>query len=209
MLAACCATQPSAARIAPQAVLYLHLHEATLLGADGVARVEGLGPHTLSQLQVLLARTNVVVKPVIDLADRVRTTAYEHPEAVKERVHLITGGDYWPYAVATGREVDYDHPTPYRPGAPPRGSHRRPAPTTPARSADDTTAGRPTPATARVSAATAATSGSPPTAWRSSSTTAAPDRIDPAHARLMLTVSERLEHHFPDQADQIELALNR
>jgi hypothetical protein len=100
-------------------VLYVHLHEAVLLGQDGVARVEGLGPHTLSQLQVLLAGRTVVVQPVIDLADRVATTAYEHPEAVKERVHLITGGDYWPYAVSTSRAVDYDHPTPYRPGAPP------------------------------------------------------------------------------------------
>src|SRR4051794_6360790 len=35
-----------AARIAPQATLYVHLHEAAVLGADGVARVEGLGPHT-------------------------------------------------------------------------------------------------------------------------------------------------------------------
>ncbi len=109
----------TAARIAPQATLHVHLHEAVLLGHDGVARVEGLGPRTLSQLQILLGRTNLVVQPVIDLADRVRTTAYEHPESLKRRVHLITGGDYWPYAVSTGRDVDYDHPTPYRPGAPP------------------------------------------------------------------------------------------
>jgi len=108
-----------AGRIAPQAVLYVHLHEAVLLGADGVARVEGLGPHTLSQLQQLLGRTHLTVQPVIDLADRVTTTAYEHPESLKRRVHLITGGDYWPYAVSVGRDVDHDHPTPYRPGTPP------------------------------------------------------------------------------------------
>jgi hypothetical protein len=108
-----------AARIAPQSTLYVHLHEAVLLGEDGVARVEGLGPMTLSELQVLLARHHVTVQPVIDLSDRVRTTAYEHPESIKERVHLVTGGDYWPYASSTRRSVDYDHPTPYRPGAPP------------------------------------------------------------------------------------------
>ena len=100
-----------AARIAPQSVLYVHLHEHTLLTEDGVARVEGLGPHTLTQLQVLLAGRTVTVTPVIDLADRVRTTAYEHPESLKRRVQLITGGDYWPYAASTGRGVDYDHPT--------------------------------------------------------------------------------------------------
>ncbi len=106
-------------RIAPQATLYVHLHETTLLTGEGVARVEDLGPVTVSQLQLLLARHHVTVQPVIDLADRVRTTAYEHPESLKQRVHLVTDGDYWPYAVGTSRDVDYDHPTPYRPGAPP------------------------------------------------------------------------------------------
>ncbi len=28
-------------------------------------------------------------------------------------MHLITGGDYWPWAVSTSRAVEYDHPTPY------------------------------------------------------------------------------------------------
>ncbi|WP_447643464.1 hypothetical protein [Nocardioides zeae] len=81
-------------KLRPKATLYVHLHEATLLGAQGVARVEELGPRTLGGLQQLLATTQVTVKPVIDLADAVRTTAYEHPESIKERVHLITGGDY-------------------------------------------------------------------------------------------------------------------
>ena len=98
---------------ASQCRLYVHLHEAVLHGADGVARVEGLGAMTLSQLQQLLGRTDLVIKPVIDLSDRVRTTAYEHPESLKERIHLTTGGDYWPFATATGRAVDYDHPIPY------------------------------------------------------------------------------------------------
>jgi len=99
--------------LAPTAVLYVHLHEAALRGAGGVARVEGLGPRGTASLAELLARTDLVVKPVIDLNDRVRTTAYEHPESLKERVHLSTGGDYWPWATSTSRRVDYDHPTPY------------------------------------------------------------------------------------------------
>lgn len=98
----------------PRCTFYVHLHEATLLGAPGVARVEGLGPVALEQLQALLARTELVVKPVIDLSDRVRTTAYEHPESLKERVQLATAGDYWPFAVSTSRAVEYDHPIPYR-----------------------------------------------------------------------------------------------
>jgi hypothetical protein len=110
--------------LASKTVLYVHLHEAALQGLPGVARVEGLGPVGLDQLAELLARTDLTVKPVIDLADRVRTTAYEHLESLKERVHLITGGDYWPFATATsrGRGTDFDHPRPYQPpdrGGPP------------------------------------------------------------------------------------------
>ena len=108
--------------LAPKAVLYVHLHEAALQGtgsAGGVARVEGLGPVTLTGLQALLARTHLTVKPVLDLSDRVRTTAYEHPESLKERVHLTTGGDYWPYATSTARNVDYDHPVAYDDTGPP------------------------------------------------------------------------------------------
>jgi hypothetical protein len=99
--------------LAPRATLYVHLHEAAAQGADAVARVEGLGPFTLASLQRLLVGARVTVKPVLDLSDRVRTTAYEHPESLKERVHLVTGGDYWPYATSTSRRVDYDHPVPY------------------------------------------------------------------------------------------------
>ena len=105
--------------LAPRAVLYVHLHEVAVQGAGGIARVEGLGPASLTGLQALLARTHLTIKPVLDLADRVRTTAYEHPESLKERVHLITGGDYWPYATSTSRTVDYDHPIPYNDTGPP------------------------------------------------------------------------------------------
>ncbi len=111
--------------LAPKAVLYVHLHEAAILGAAGVTRVEGIGPRTLSQLKELLGRTRVRVQPVIDLSDRVRLTAYEHPESLKERVHLTTGGDYWPFATSTSCRVDFDHPIPYDATGPPgqTGSH--------------------------------------------------------------------------------------
>ncbi len=114
-------------RIAPRAVLYVHLHEAALGGSDAVARVEGLGPVPLSTLCGLLGRTRLTVRPVRDLSSRVRSTAYEHPESLKEQTYLRTGGDYWPYATSTSRRVDYDHPTAYDdtgpPGARQTGSH--------------------------------------------------------------------------------------
>ena len=49
--------------LAPKAILYVHLHEAAIHGAGGaVARVEGLGPVTLTGLQSLLARTALTVQ---------------------------------------------------------------------------------------------------------------------------------------------------
>lgn len=106
-------------KLAPKAVLYLHLHEAALRARAGVVRAEELGALSMTQLRMLLNNRNVVIKPVIDLRDRIRSTSYEHPEALKERVHLITGGDYWPFASSTGRNVDLDHATPYDPHGPP------------------------------------------------------------------------------------------
>lgn len=104
----------------PRSVLYVHLHEAAVGDrADAVARAEGLGPVLVNQLEELLRHHRVTLTPVIDLNDRVSTAAYEHPESLKTRVHLMTGGDYFPFAAGRSRRVDYDHPTPYDPDGPP------------------------------------------------------------------------------------------
>ena len=100
--------------LAPKAVLHVHLHEAALHGTDAVARVEGFGPVTLAQLTELLRGSVVKVQPVKDLSNRVRYTAYEHPESLRDQVHLVTNGDYWPWATSTSRTVDLDHPVPYK-----------------------------------------------------------------------------------------------
>jgi hypothetical protein len=111
--------------LAPRSVLYVHLHESALGGTDAVARAEGLGPVPLSALCDLLSRTRLTVRPVRDLSSRVRSTAYEHPESLKEQTYLRTSGDYWPFATSTSRRVDYDHPTAYDDTGPPgqTGSH--------------------------------------------------------------------------------------
>lgn len=105
-------------RLRPKAVLYLHLHEAALHGEIAVARVEGLGPHTLDSLAELLATTKIAVKPVIDLADHISTVAYEHPETIKERIHLRKPGDQFPHATSMSRALDLDHIVTFKPGRP-------------------------------------------------------------------------------------------
>ena len=109
---------PSAAR--PRTTLYIHLHQSTLAGdTSGVARVEGLGPHLLSQVQRLLGHTHVTVKPVIDLRDQVSANSYEFPEAVRERVHLTHPAEVFPHASRRSRRVDLDHVVPFDAQGPP------------------------------------------------------------------------------------------
>ena len=108
------------ARLRPRATLYVHLHQAALAGeCVGVARVEGIGPVASAQVRDLLGGAEVVVRPVIDLNAGASTSAYEHPEAVKERSHLRMAGEVFPHAARTSRSVDLDHPVPYDPLGPP------------------------------------------------------------------------------------------
>lgn len=101
--------QPAPRRRRAGAVVHVHLHESAL-HRWGVARVEELGPMLLEQVRRLLAHAHVDLKPVVDLADAVRVNAYEHPESVKERVHLRTVGEVFPHASRVSRTVDMDHP---------------------------------------------------------------------------------------------------
>ncbi len=101
-----------------RAVVHVHLHEAAL-HRWGVARVEELGPLLLDQVRRLLGHAHVDLKPVVDLHDEIRVNAYEHPESVKERVHLRTVGEVFPHATRVSRAVDIDHPVEYDEHGPP------------------------------------------------------------------------------------------
>lgn len=105
------------------ATIYVHLSDLALLGAGGVARVEGIGPMLLEQLHDLLANREVTVQPVIDLNHAHSVNGYEHPTLVKHRTLLRMLGDVFPHSTnAAYRRLDHDHPTPYVPvdkGGPP------------------------------------------------------------------------------------------
>jgi len=113
------AGDPSPRQHRQRVVLYVHLHEAALDGVSGTARVEGLGPHTRTQLERLVGHRHVTVKPVIDLNEQTSVNAYEYPEAMKERIHLRWAGDAFPHATRTTRSVDHDHPRSYDKDGPP------------------------------------------------------------------------------------------
>ena len=58
----------------------------------------------------------MTVKPVIDLADQEAFDAYEHTDALDERIHLRTPADSFPHANQVSRRLDDDHVIPYVPG---------------------------------------------------------------------------------------------
>ena len=102
-----------------QAIVHVHLHQATLDSGDGVARVEEAGAMLLDELAGLLGHARVTLAPVIDLATSISVNGYEHPESVKERTRLRTVGDVFPHAQTISRKTDMDHPDPYDPHGPP------------------------------------------------------------------------------------------
>ncbi len=112
-------------RLLPHITLYVHLSEPNLTrDAQGVARIEGLGPVTLEQVREFLrdSRQPVTVTPVVDLADKRPADGYECPPATAQALHLRTPADVFPFAVNLGRRMDKDHVVPYRPlddGGPP------------------------------------------------------------------------------------------
>lgn len=117
-------------RLRPSTCLYVHLTDTALTDttladtasggpARHVARIEDHGPVLAAQLTDLLRHTHVTLKPVIDLREAISVTAYEHPESLKERIWLLTGGDKAPYATgSSGRHLDHDHATPWTPDGP-------------------------------------------------------------------------------------------
>ncbi|PUA79785.1 hypothetical protein [Nocardioides currus] len=101
--------------------LFVHVTDAALRSGTGVARVEGVGPVMVEQLAELLGHADVTLQPVLDLAARPRSDAYEHPEPVKDHVWVQAGGDVFPFSPrsATRGQVDFDHSSPYDPAGPP------------------------------------------------------------------------------------------
>ncbi|KRB77213.1 hypothetical protein ASE01_10745 [Nocardioides sp. Root190] len=87
-----------------------------------IARMEDHGPVTVAWARQMIAHVaghvtgQVTVLPVINLANQAPVDAYEIPAAMRQAVHLIHGGDIFPYASNTTRRVDLDHNLPYSEG---------------------------------------------------------------------------------------------
>jgi len=108
-----------------QVVLYVHLSEAAVFD-DGVetelARVENTGALgtmvTADTIRDWCGRPDarVVVKPVIDLHERVATGAYEIPDRLAEQVALRDVSCSFPFCQRRARRCDTDHVIAYARG---------------------------------------------------------------------------------------------
>ncbi len=65
----------------------------------------------------LLGHRRVTITPVIDLAGQAPVDGYEAPARLREAVRLARPASVFPYSGHTGRRLDLDHTTPYRPRA--------------------------------------------------------------------------------------------
>ena len=106
--------------------LFLHLHHSALEGAGGVGRVENTrSPVTVEQIRTWCGNRDaqVVVKPVLDLADHVHVEAYEVPDRIVEAVALRDHTCVFPWCTRPARRLrgdqhgcDCDHVVPHAQG---------------------------------------------------------------------------------------------
>jgi len=108
--------------VRPRIQLHVHLTAAAIKAGTGVARVEELGPATLVLVERWLGRSDITLKPVIDLDDRTSVDGYETPASMRETVLLRNPCCPFPWCTNLTRRKDMDHIVDYVPpenGGPP------------------------------------------------------------------------------------------
>lgn len=113
-------------KLLPNAVLHLHVSRADLVTGAGVARMEGVGPITVGQVQEFLGHCNVKVKPVLDLEGGMPVDCWEIPAQMREVLSVRQPFEVFPWGTKASRLADMDHTRPYVPpdeGGPPGQTH--------------------------------------------------------------------------------------
>jgi hypothetical protein len=107
-----------------EVVLHVHLDEAAVLGAGGLARVEEVaGPITAAQVRSWCGNpdTTVTIKPVIDLGEHLHVDSYQVPERLKNQVDLRDVTCVFPWCTRKARHCDHDHRVDHDPDQPTAG----------------------------------------------------------------------------------------
>jgi hypothetical protein len=123
LLTAGTAPGPTPAPAAKAAVLWLHLDQSRLLDLDTSAApvtvdglgVDGLGTVSSDLLRLWLADTEVVVRPVLDLARTDAVDQHDPPTWMADLVRLRDPHCVFPGCRRRSRRCDLDHVEPYLP----------------------------------------------------------------------------------------------
>ena len=101
-----------------EVVLHVHLSEGALLGAGGLARVQGTrGPVTAEQVRGWCAQpdTAVTVQPVLDLAEHIQVGSYEASTRLKLQTQLRDGTCVFAFCFRPAEKCDCEHRVPHDP----------------------------------------------------------------------------------------------
>ncbi len=102
-------------------VLHVHLEQAAVLGAGGLARVqETRGPVTAAQVREWCAHPDAVitVQPVLDLAEHLHVTAYEASARLKAQTQLRDLVCAHPFCFRPAHRCDCEHRVPHEDDGP-------------------------------------------------------------------------------------------
>lgn len=113
-------------KLLPPAVLYIHASEDTIRTGHGVARMEGVGAITATQVQDFLRGCLVRPVRVLDVAGQRPVDGYEVPAETDEALFLRNPACVSPWGTNMSRAKDTDHTEPYVPrarGGPPGQTH--------------------------------------------------------------------------------------
>ena len=104
-----------------EVVLHVHLEQAAVLGAGGIARLqETRGPITAEQVREWCAQPDaqITVQPVLDLAEHLHVGSYEASARLKLQTQLRDGTCVFAFCFRPAEDCDCEHRVPHEDGGP-------------------------------------------------------------------------------------------
>ncbi len=109
---------PGPSRRTREVVLHVHLEQAAVLGAGGIARLqETRGPITAAQVRAWCAAPDaqITVQPVLDLAEHIHVGSYEASARLKLQTQLRDGTCVFAFCFRPAEDCDCEHRVPHDP----------------------------------------------------------------------------------------------
>ena len=104
-----------------EVVLHVHLEQAAVLGAGGIARLqETRGPITAAQVREWCAAPDaqITVQPVLDLAEHIHVGSYQASARLKLQTQLRDGTCVFAFCFRPAEDCDCEHRVPHEDGGP-------------------------------------------------------------------------------------------